>query len=1065
MIRCIATIMGALVALSCGAESRAIRPHDRPSLLETEAHSEEANDVVPGWRYHPSDAALLVARAPLPSGGALFAGQRGERWVVDARTGAAAAASDLAPEELVAIVAPGARRSGGEQRQSAWLFVGKSGTTYEASEPLGQFFRSSAPLQPLIRVREGGGVLMGLRRDGALARSDSAGAAWTKVGPDDAHFEDVALRDDGRGLALSIPEALYETRDYGATWQRSALGVLGATALVQDDAAGIVIQRALGPFGWHPERPDALSPLDRAVNAHAYTLGVPVPLGPSADALLSGRAVVVGKTLYEARPTSGLVWTLVTGVFGERLQGAALPTARGCETIFLAGFGSELYLACARQKGEDRSQPLEFQRSVDRGRSWTAEPYYVVGRTGEFSMAVGPGGTLVMTGICPAASHDAGCAPSGVHRRHRSSRDGGRELELVQSATPSLVRTAYELSFSSDGKTLYAMGRRFKSDSLAVFVSHDGGGTFEARDVETLRLPQDEDESRARFRADNPVRFGAAGADGTASFVVTASGYQYWLVVDDDGRPVSLVKPPIPNGRLGAAGAHALAVDPVSRDAYESLDAGANFKPIGRLPVDPCPGAQICDIRMACTPVGCVIGGVTSRVGWRTVGATGLSPESRDKTPRKREPRFGAPLSCTLGQGEWQKIRFALAAPTARDAAIGKTAWFAVAADAQNASGSVFHMKVGSSRLDEVPLLEASRAPPKDAMAVFARTGGGVAVRYQVPTGSTGPDLKHVELAWDDVVSGRTGHAIVDDAGPARPSDYGDGKGRVNPASIALAELAPDGVYLRVHGASGDDQTTLFLNGRTVESIPPVAWPAEVRQAGRSTMAHVNGVHVPLRVDVPAPVRAERTSGATWAFVARTLGWNNPREFGLVQNFSAVRTADRFGVHATTADANAAWAEGLLYPVRAAGAEFEEPIKVPTQLDLPAVPRACSNADRSSTPRVVVPYQPGTRHPVLVTDSVEPMRVMLTGDAVLQGTPSSPCALAYEAWIVPESASGQGERALIPVDTPERAWIFREGARDQPRSIEYRAMICRFDPAGEPPEEAKNQNGTYVESR
>src|SRR5437762_8434900 len=105
-------------------------------------------------------------------------------------------------------------------------------------------------------------------------------------------------------------------------------------------------------------------------------------------------------------------------------------------------------------------------------------------------MAVGPGGALDMTGICPAASHDAGCAPSGVHRRHRSSRDGGRELELVQSATPSLVRTAYELSFSSDGKTLYAMGRRFKSDSLAVFVSHDGGGTFEARDVETLRLPQ-----------------------------------------------------------------------------------------------------------------------------------------------------------------------------------------------------------------------------------------------------------------------------------------------------------------------------------------------------------------------------------------------------------------------------------------------------------------------------------------------------------------------------------------------------------------------------------------------
>lgn len=1065
--RRLAAVTLALVATCCGGNSSVRHPSLRSSLLETEGPAPSVVAGRPGWRYHPSEAGQLEARAELPSGDTLYAGQRGERWLVESRTGAADAASDLAPEELVAIVPPRDRGAGADKARTAWLFLGKSGTTYESHEPLGSFARSSTPVERLVRVREGGGVLMGLRRDGALARSDSAGAAWTKVGPDDARFEDVALRGDGRGLALAIPEALYETTDFGASWKRSSLPLVGATALLQDDTLGIVVERALGAVQWRPEQSDRFTALDRPVATRTYSLAVPLPVGPSADAVLLGRAVSSGSTWYEARPTGGLTWALVSGIFGERLKSVPLPTARGCETLFLAGLGSELYLACARQRGEDRSQPIEFQRSTDGGRSWAAEPYYVVGRTGEFSMALGTGSALAVTGICPATSHDAGCVPSGVHKRQRVSRDSGPEVQLVQSATPSLVRSAYDLSFSLDGKTLFAVGRRFKSDSLAVFVSHDGGNTFDAHDVEALRIPQDEDDARARVRADNPVKFIGAGADGTTSVVVTLSGHQSWLVVDDDGRPVSLVKPPIPNGRIGAAGAMALVVDPSSRDLYESLDAGANFRPIGRLPVDPCPGAPGCDVRIACTAVGCAIGNSLSRVGWRAEGATSLSPGSRERAAGKRESRFAAPLNCTLGQGEWQKIPFALAIPTARDSVFGKVLWFAVSADTRNASGSVFHMKSGSPpRLEEIPLLDASRAPAKDAFAVAARHGGAVAVRYALPTGSTGPDLKHIEVAWDDVSSGRAEHAIVENAGAVRPADFGDGKGRANPAVVALMDLASGGVYLKIHGGSGDDQPALFVTSRTIDSIPPVAWPGEVRQSGRSVIARVGSAHVPLRIDVPAPIRASLGHSGGWALAAHTIAWNRPSEFGLVQRWDTMRTADRVGIELTTFEANAAWASSVFYPVRADGAVFEEPIRLPTQLDLSEVPRACSLADRASSPRAVVPFQPGTRHPVIVTDPVEPMRVLLTGDAVLHGTPASPCAAAYEAWVVPESASSQGERALLPVDGLERSWLFRmtEGSRDQTRSLEYRAMSCRFDPAAEVPEEAKNQNGTYVDA-
>lgn len=1077
--RAVLALVLSISCSTCGGESRTPREPARTSLLGSEPNLAVPSSR-PGWRYHPGDAGALSARAVLPSGDIVYSGQKGERWLVHASGGAEVSAA-LAPEELVAIVPPrGGRAATGSGAH--WLFVGRSGTTYESLEPLGTFVRSSAPLDPLVRVRESAGVLLGLRRDGALARSDTAGATWTKVGPDGVRFEDVALRSDGRGLALAIPEALFETRDFGASWKRGALPTMGTTALVQDETAGVVAQTILGVERWDPDGPTAFSPLGRAVAARTYSLGVPPPLGPSADALSAGRAVVIGSTWVEARPVGGLGWILVTGSFGERLLAAPLPTARGCEAVFVGGYGGELYLACARQKGEDRSQPIEFQRSTNGGRSWAPEPYYVVGRTGEFSMAVGAGGALVVSGVCPASARDAGCMPIGVHRRVRAKRDSGNEVELTQAATPSLVRTAFDLAFSLDGRTLFAVGRRFKSDALAVFVSHDGGETFEARDVEPLRLPQDEDDVHARQRADNPVKSSAAGADGTASFVVAAFGQQYWLVVDDDGRPVSLVKPPVPDARIGAAGASALAFDPVSRDAFESLDAGANFAPIGKLPIDPCSGLPRCEAKIVCTALGCVLGNVSSRIGWHVSERAVLPPpEPQEHAAAPHDPRAAgsgsgadsrpSPMSCALSPGEWQRVPLVSTLPSVQDAAIGKVAWFAVSADPKTASGSVFTMKAGpSARFEEAPLLGASRTAAKEAFAVSHKAGGAVAIRYAVPTGASGPNLKHIELAWNDVLASRAGHAVLEDGGVARPSDYGDGKGAASPANVALYELTNGGVYLRIHSSLGDDQPTLFLNGHSVESLPPVVWPEDARQRGRSFVAHVGSAHTPVRTDdarAPAPsvARARRGERDSWAFDAMTLGWNRPPEFGLFQRMDGVRFGERFGVHVTTYDAGAAWANGFVYPLRADGPVFDEPIAVPTQLDLPAVPRGCNAADRSMSPRVVVPYQPGTRHAVLVTDPVEPMRVLLTSDAVLHGTPEAPCVAAYEASVVSEPPSAQSERAILFLDALDRSWLFRaaEGSRDRPRALEYRAMTCRFDPTI--PRDVLDQNGSSAPSR
>jgi hypothetical protein len=80
---------------------------------------------------------------------------------------------------------------------------------------------------------------------------------------------------------------------------------------------------------------------------------------------------------------------------------------------------------------------------------------------------------------------------------------------------------------------------------------------------------------------------------------------------------------------------------------------------------------------------------------------------------------------------------------------------------------------------------------------------------------------------------------------------------------------------------------------------------------------------------------------------------------------------------------------------------------------------------------------------------------MLTGDAVLHGTPEAPCAAALEVDAV---RSGQEraaeERGLLLMDDLEHAWLLRRA--DHPETgarVEYRSMSCRFEPGLEIPEE------------
>lgn len=1057
-------LAAALIAMSACGPERPVRTSARPALDESPSPSAEAFSTPATFQHHPAAPATLYARIVLSDGSALFAGERGERWLVEKGKPFARAAASAAPESLVGILPLDA---------GGYLFLGGSGTAYEAREALGPFVRSSSPLAPLVRARAVGKVLVGVKRDGTLVRSDTSLAAWTKVGPDGVRFEDVALAPDGTGLALAVPEALYRTQDFGASFQPLALPPRGARSLSLDASRAVVVNTILGSFRYTPGAEPEFALVPPVAVRRTESLGVPAPPGPSASALVEGRAALLGDTYVELRQErEGGPFSLLRGTFGGGLEPERFPTGKGCVDARLAGTKRFLYFVCGRQKPPTVTQVIEVYRSTDEGRTFAIEPYVPEGRFSELSLAVSVDGELVVSGVCPAAAGGPGCRPAGVHVRRALAADAGTGVALVPAATPALAGVAMGLAFSHDGRSAFALGRRSKSDSLAVFVSHDGGSTFEPRDVESLTVP-DDDETRGRGRSKSTeLESIAAAEDGTVALVVNRRGRRLWLVVDGDGHPIALSKAPTESARIGAAGQRGLAFEPRTAEHWESLDAGATWTALGKLPVDPAsrigPDAEV---SFACVAKGCVFESTLTRVGWRGAKDRPVLVPPPEKQPRLATPKVGTPYSCTLEPSEWRRIDGAVDVPVAANAAIGKAVWYTLRFDLATSMVEVVSVRQGADgALERTQLLGPARSPQGSAFAALLQVEGAVALRYPLPQAQPKSDgtLRNVEVAWSDLLAGRTGRAVIPSAGPYRPGDYGRGPGASALAAPALLSIASGGVYLRLHPAQKDDQPTYFVDGRVVETIPPVTWPEEAARIGHSEMVHIGPAHVPLRLFDGGIVRAT-PSGAGYTFDAVSLGAARPADFGWKQDTSIGYVGDRAGRIVTLGDSRGKAAVSALYVFRGAGAVVEEPVKLPTQLDLPAVPRPCPANERKSTPRVVAPSLPGSRRPVLVADAVEPLRVLLTDDAVLHGTPQSPCVAAYGASLVSteSSATPRIETAIIPADAPERAWIFRaprgKSDKDTLPSVEYRQMSCKPDPSAEVPVEVYRERDTLID--
>jgi len=1040
----------AVGSLQCSGPKGPIAP--RPSLLEAE-HPLATETSSAAWLYHPRKAAHLARAYPVDAGRTLFVGAAGERWLTDG-SDRARPASSLAPEPLVGALARG----------SSWLFVGQSGTTYEAASELGPLLGASAPLEPMARVDSGGSSVLGVSRNAQLLSSADGGLSWQAVGPPNTRFSDVLVVPP-HALALEIPERLWWSADAGRHWLALDGAPFGAERLLRDADAGPVALSVLGArqLVFDPARADAppqLAPLGRVNRPEEPVLPAPPIEGVSAKAISLGRAFVQGDQYFEVE--LGVRATSLSGPLGGPLERRSLPIFAACHEIRVGGFGTTIYAACTRERA-GTTRRFEFYESADGGRNFEREAYTARGDPDRLELAVGVGGVLLVTGLCSGQEDLPGCRPQGIQQRRSVAGDAGTTFALYPVPTPALEDNALALCFSVDGRIAYAVGQRTKGDALFAFVSTDLARGFTARPIALL-------EEGGLSGSVQVLAFTPA-EDGHLSLVVgQPTGVSRLVILDAGAHTIGWNVAPTPTAALGAYGTRALAIS--GDEAWESLDGGAHWDHIRPPPGSPCSNAAgRCNVPIQCQYAGCAVGESLSRKGWQEPSSDpgALLPPVAPR-PSAARRAVGAPFSCELSSTEWSDLDGVDRLPDVSQAALGKTAWFALAAHDATAAAGLWVAEAPRTNTDLLPsiryleLFSASERSADTAYYATLQVEGAAALRYKVPgtPGAAPTRLANVEVAWENLLEGRRGRGVITDAGEALPGDFTKGEGMARHAQPDLLSIASGGIYVRVHRQPQQQQTSHYMNGVSVEAIPALSFVPAPPKGSSSEMARLGKDNIALLfVNQGATVVRARWRAEHWQFDAMSMGFTDPESFAVRQGRDITYVAGQAGLHVTTQTPKGS--EGQLFPLQADGAVLGLPVPVPTQADLGDSMRGCTPRQRADTPRVLAPHQPGARHPVFVHDAVEPLRVLLSDAAVLHGTPDAACVEAFDADPVRTQAVTQNTRERALLGPSGISWLFRVAPENPRRDarIEYRTMKCRLDPGAEVPAEVYELPGTH----
>ncbi|MEJ7733681.1 MAG: hypothetical protein WKG00_31360 [Polyangiaceae bacterium] len=397
----------------------------------------------------------------------------------------------------------------------------------------------------------------------------------------------------------------------------------------------------------------------------------------------------------------------------------------------------------------------------------------------------------------------------------------------------------------------------------------------------------------------------------------------------------------------------------------------------------------------------------------------------------------------------------------------------------------------GDARVTTRSLFGRGGGARRYALEVSLQMEGFAAARVPVPEGDdlpSGSPMRDIELAWENLMEGSAGRARIADAGAFEGGDVRrlrDG----DSWEPALVSVSPRGIYLRPHHEGARASHAFFADGSGhVETLSYPSWPDE-GLAGplsvRSDAAHVGNAHLAVGMvqqtggEVPATFLLGHFDGKGWHLGATTLAPPAESSTFLRRELDWSYQGGTLGVTTLSREPLAGRGWAAFHAFRADGT-FAAPVPLATDLDLVDRPRACEASDRAQSARLVAPLLAGEdalglaviRHRVRIGDEPSPARAhrgpaaaapsadatveVMTGGAIVHGTPTAACLAAWEI-----TDDGGRVGGVVSGDL-KRGWVFRRAdsprptgkptlrapAGSGPAAIEYRPLACRWDVPG-----------------
>lgn len=938
---------------------------------------------------------LITGEMDIPQDYAEYEGPQAMWAPATGCTGVGIAAVDRPPEETIGIV----RWSG------AYGFVGASGMVHVARWPLGPIVRRIPPPEPLLSVKSTGGALIAIALTGRVYRWDEAtGYERVDLGP--AHAIGLAVGPSGRAAILAAPESVFTTEDAGLHFQRADAPSVGARRIAVSESGRILVEGVISSLAWDPRGPAAFSVTSEPLVERDLQVSIQASRFPSASSYGQSRAVMDGDTCWEASINDSSEWSLFRGKLDGALSELPIadrPSRYETGNVLVAARGK--HVALAAMKWWDGRSIIQIRVSHDEAMSFGPSTDLVLGERSPMGLAISAEGTLLVTGGCLETDRaalddfdDPSCAGGPLIQRP----DGA----FTTPRSPLADGPAISPVFSPDGRSAYFLGGDTNETHATLYVSRDGGSSFEERPLE---IDSDDRRLSLSIAEDTALTVSETGTVGAIFEADGDSSGMVYATVDADGKSLRVSETRERGTILGGFGDRVIGLinrgssDPAAAvELSESTDGGQTWISV------PAPMAiretyfRRGDIQ--CGAAGCLVGDSAVRIGWGAGRDTTL-PFDPPEIPTPSKP-LRPTIVCEPRPGStWTPIEGAYGAllPDESDVARGSAAWTSytvdpVTGEVSSVSAAIPDNPSADLRVTTKRLLDPIPKKKGYALELRSQIEGVSLARVAVDVDDNGDPrsalagrhMRDVEIAWENLEEGAIGRGRIPDAGTFEyNSVYRTGL-RYMHLSMGMLSVSPKGIFVRATEAS---PSAFFVETKgKIRRFAYPEWPGTILGGGRLSSRDV--INVGGRFIVTADFSAGAVESPAILFFLRPPEKSRPGEPWAPWSTMLAPPSDHarrrftssnwtyehgeysvWTIHAVPESAYAtAWIrtvlpDGTLGPSR----------RAPTPYDLGATPRGCTAAEHKDLPRLKysidrggVGMFPGVRHAILVRDPSEP---------------------------------------------------------------------------------------------